>query len=86
VHVLGPDLDLLGVLLQVTWYFSGFFCSRARFSLKRLYVGQEAEPSRISAMMMRNVVSLIVQTGTGAFCDGEGFFGGCFGTFACTGE
>ena len=35
--------------------------------------------------MMRNVVSLTVQT-TGAFCDGAGFFGGCFGTFAGTGE
>jgi hypothetical protein len=41
VRVLGPDLDLLGLLLRVIWYFWGFFCSLARFSLKRLYVGQK---------------------------------------------
>src|SRR5215469_17612122 len=35
------------------------------FSLNFRYIGQEAEPRRISAMMMRNVVSLIVQTGAG---------------------
>jgi len=35
------------------------------FSLNFRYIGQEAKPRRISAMMMRNVVSLIVQSGTG---------------------
>ena len=35
------------------------------FSLNFRYIGQEAEPRRISAMMVRNVVSLIVQTGAG---------------------
>jgi len=45
--------------------------------------GSGAEQNQL---MMRNVVSLIVQTGTGAFCDGAGFFGGCFATFADAGE